>query len=106
VLSTLLGPGAQRRAEETRLRTEAKREVVQGARSLIAEVHAGAWGGTLDFYFDDPRYLAVRRHLRSYTRGLFGERQFASDVPAGEHPMPVDALADDIDRLEREWKLT
>ena len=82
-------PAAQVAAEETRQRSERRRQIVADARELVAEVlNEGGDGAQFIDMERDPRYLAMRPHVPEFQSG-YG---------------PED-LAGFVDRLEERWNL-
>ena len=101
-LSALASPFAQRRAEEAKARTTARRVVVSGGRQLVSEARREEWSPVLIAH--DLRYMALIPHLSETVRQKYDVNTRTLYVEIGgalRHP----ALAAEIDDLERRWNL-
>lgn len=104
-LSALFSPFAQRRAEETKLRQSERRKLISDGRALIAE--ATHWEKAR--VANDPRFLAVRRHLSEKTLDDIQSPTLTIAIGSGigvGNLGHLVKLRDDLERLEAEWKLT
>jgi hypothetical protein len=100
--AAVLGPGAAARAEATRQRFEERRAVVAGARQLVREVGNQAMRG--GEFASDMRYMAIRRHLSQAVRNRYeGQHTNALRISTGN---PHREFMQEVDRLEKQWKLS
>jgi hypothetical protein len=101
-LSAVASPFAQRRAEEARLRTQARRERIDQGRALLAEARRGNWGGIS--VGADTRFTELRPYLPQDIQDrykLSGVEQRTLAVGRQVH----NELMNAIDDLEKAWKL-
>lgn len=112
-----LGPFATQRAEETKLRAAARRQLVEEGRELAIEFIPRPAGPDL---WDDPRFVRLRPHLSSEVSRFYtweGMRDWQKPAPKDDpaalevwHRQKIDStehvsLLNDLTRLERKWKL-
>lgn len=101
-LSAVSTPFVQRRAEETKLRTQARRERIDQGRALLDEARRDNWSN--DTLGRDPRFTELRQHLPESV-----QRDYEVSAMHG-HPLQVghrvhNELMEAIDALEAKWKL-
>lgn len=102
-LSAVFSPFAQRRAKEAEIRASERRALVAAGRALVEEARREQWNDQQ--VGADPRLLALRPHLSEHTRGTYDLYPVTLSIPK----VGVEThthLLDEVDDLERKWKLT
>jgi hypothetical protein len=102
-VASLVTPWAQWGVDKRRERRAAQVKIIQGARTLVAREQDRSRSEILR----DPRYLAIRPHLRpAVEEQLRAQTVIATSDPYGTTGNPYLALIrNEADRLEREWDL-
>jgi len=96
-----LTPFAQRRAQEAKDRTTARRLVIERGRGIITEANYGNWAVALVVTHED--WPEVRAVLPESLKATYtpSDRVTVVQGEAFRH----EALADALDELERKWRL-
>lgn len=101
-LSALATPFVQRRAEETKARTSARRDAVTRGRELVADARTRNWGRQM--IAQDVRFIALRVHLPDTVQQGYEvapRTRYVEPDGGVQHTL----LAAAIDDLERRWNL-
>lgn len=103
-LASWLTPRAQQRADQSGARDQRRREILAGVREMIAD----SQGADRKTMLVDPRYLAMRAHLKpSVEDQLRAAHAVAvSDTYGTVGNFYLGLLRNEADRLEREWHLS
>lgn len=98
-------PAAQAAAEETKLRTERRRQLVDDGRALVADAYGGDWKH--EAVALDPRFLALRGDLSPAVRDAYAI-EYELNVVAFtlSSRWNHEPLRDDIERLNGVWALS
>lgn len=100
-LSALVTPFAQRRGQESRDRTQARRELIAKGRILVQKADAEGWSPVEISQAVD--WLTLRAHLPKELVEDYTPRPRTSYVSSDS--VRHGDLADAIDQLERAWRL-
>ena len=100
-LSAVATPFVQRRTEETRARSSARRDLISQGRRLVADARQLDWAPP-NVYMD-VRYNSLKRHLPEAVKEIYAVDLQTVYLTRGR--WQHDRLADAIDALERQWRL-
>lgn len=97
-------PAASAAAEEIRLRTRQRRDIVAAGRQLVADATAGGWEPQQ--VSKDRRFMALRPHLEGRVLDRYepGRRRMVATL-YDDSVQPYGDLLDGIDHIEETWKL-
>jgi len=112
ILWTFIGPRSPTAAETQEIeadreRRSRRRKMLNEAREMVANHELQArrdWWQTIRY---SPEYAAIRPHLSADYLAYEGSPKTRRTVSAGPgHQPPVGRFCAELDRLEREWKLS
>lgn len=106
--AAMVTPWAQRAVETRRRRDERRLAVVNDGRQLIGDWHRDRPRSVNRDFMNDERFERLRPHLSTATLALLNDPTVVVEV--GGHGDQAStaytrAVAADIDRLEKEWRL-